>query len=139
MPNSGLDRVRRLIKDRIDTMGLNMSKVSRGLGRNHAYIQQYIERGTPRELPEAIRRKLAPILQVPETQLRPDDSGEQPSPPSPPVQERTNGRQEMDHASRTLLKVLIELHGLPAVNEEAGRLAREAETSRNPSHRLRTS
>ena len=139
MPKSGMDRVRQLVKDRIDTLGLNMAKVSRGLGQNHAYIQQYIKRGTPRELPEAVRHKLAPVLQVTEIELRPDYNGELLSPPSPPVRP-TTGRKEMDHASRILLKVLIELHGLPAINEEAGRLAREvAEVHGHPQRGLRTS
>jgi len=45
----------RLIRER----GENYGAVSRLLGRNAAYIQQFVKRGTPRKLDEADRRLLA--------------------------------------------------------------------------------
>lgn len=54
-----------LIRDR----GEDYSAVSRLLGRNPAYIQQYIKRGTPRRLAEEDRLKLAAYFRVPEAQL----------------------------------------------------------------------
>jgi SOS-response transcriptional repressor LexA len=65
-----VDPVRQLIHDRLSELRLRMSDVSKALGKNHAYIHQYLERGIPARLPELVREKLAEILQVPEAQLR---------------------------------------------------------------------
>lgn len=43
--------------------------LSRLLGRNPAYIQQYVKRGTPRRLAEEDRRALARYFRVPESRL----------------------------------------------------------------------
>jgi phage repressor protein C with HTH and peptisase S24 domain len=59
-----LDRARELVRSRIEELGLDMAQVSRAIGRNHAYIQQYLKSGTPRELPEQTRYALAAILRV---------------------------------------------------------------------------
>jgi len=45
------------------------ASLSRMLGRNPAYIQQYIKRGAPRRLAEADRRTLASYFRVPESRL----------------------------------------------------------------------
>ncbi len=58
-PRSALDR---LIRDNGD----DYVTLSRMLGRNAAYIQQYIKRGSPRRLPEAERGKLARYFGVDE-------------------------------------------------------------------------
>ena len=55
----------RLIVDR----GENYADLSRLIGRNPAYIQQFIKRGTPRKLDEADRRVLARYFGVPEQML----------------------------------------------------------------------
>lgn len=55
----------RLIAERRDNYGA----VSRLLGRNPAYIQQYIKRGSPRKLDEQDRRTLARYFGVEETLL----------------------------------------------------------------------
>ena len=55
----------RLIADR----GENFGALSRLLGRNAAYIQQYIRRGTPRKLDEQDRRVLARYFGVDEALL----------------------------------------------------------------------
>lgn len=54
-----------LIRDR----GEDYSAISRLLGRNAAYIQQFIRRGTPRRLAEEDRLKLAAYFRVPEELL----------------------------------------------------------------------
>jgi len=61
-PRSALDR---LIRER----GEDYVGLSRLLGRNAAYIQQYIKRGTPRRLAEDDRRRLARYLAVEESVL----------------------------------------------------------------------
>ena len=62
--------------------------LSRLIGRNPAYIQQYIKRGTPRKLDEADRRTLARYFGVDERTLGgPEESGA-PTPPRkrlPPI------------------------------------------------------
>lgn len=55
----------RLIAER----GENYADLSRLIGRNPAYIQQFIKRGTPRKLDEDDRRVLARYFGVPEAML----------------------------------------------------------------------
>jgi phage repressor protein C with HTH and peptisase S24 domain len=55
----------RLIRERGD----DYAALSRLLGRNAAYVQQYIKRGIPRRLAEEDRRLLARYFQVPEERL----------------------------------------------------------------------
>jgi len=56
--------------------GQNFASLSRMIGRNEAYIQQYLRKGTPRQLRERERRVLARYFKVPESLLggMPDDS-----------------------------------------------------------------
>ncbi|MCA1748643.1 MAG: peptidase S24, partial [Sphingomonadales bacterium] len=70
-PRAVLDR---LIAER----GGDYAGLSRLLGRNPAYIQQFIKRGTPKRLAEADRRKLAEFFDIEETLLGgpPSRSGE---------------------------------------------------------------
>ena len=49
--------------------GENFASLSRLVGRNEAYIQQYLRKGTPRQLKEQERRTLARYFQVPESML----------------------------------------------------------------------
>lgn len=49
--------------------GESLSALSRLLGRNPAYLQQYLERGSPRMLREEDREKLARYLGVPQARL----------------------------------------------------------------------
>ncbi len=55
----------RLVAER----GLRLATLSRVLGRNPAYLQQYLRRGSPRELPERDRARLAAYLGVDEVLL----------------------------------------------------------------------
>lgn len=47
-----------------------MAALSRAAERNHAYIQQFLTRGVPAELPEHVRDRLAPVLGVSPDALR---------------------------------------------------------------------
>ena len=49
--------------------GEDFAGLSRMLGRNPAYIQQFVRRGVPKRLKEEERRKLARYFSVPETLL----------------------------------------------------------------------
>lgn len=65
MPNDPRKVLERLCAER----GEDFAGLSRFLGKNPAYIQQYIRRGTPRRLREDERRKLARYFGVAESLL----------------------------------------------------------------------
>jgi hypothetical protein len=62
------DPVRRLVRMKLESLGVSAKAASERIGRNHAYLQQFLERGVPRSLPEDARDALASILG-----LTPDD------------------------------------------------------------------
>lgn len=57
-----MDSVRKLLDGLIADRGLNLSDVSKKLGKNHAYMQQFMKRGIPEKLPEDVRAKLAEMF-----------------------------------------------------------------------------
>ena len=61
-PREALDR---LLTER----GLDYARISQVIGRNPAYIQQYIKRGSPRRLGEQDRARIAAYLGVSEAML----------------------------------------------------------------------
>jgi phage repressor protein C with HTH and peptisase S24 domain len=65
----GMDAVRALIKQIVDDRNIKLSDLSRQLGKNHAYMQQFLERGIPAKLPEGIRHQLSELLDVDEVSL----------------------------------------------------------------------
>lgn len=66
-----MDAPRKLLVDTLSRRpDLDLKNLSLVIGRNHAYLQQYLMRGSPRELPEAVRHGLAPLLGVSPDDLR---------------------------------------------------------------------
>ena len=65
-----MDMVRELVVGRLAEIGETLKSASEKLGRNHAYLQQFVQRGTPARLPEDVRRDLAALLGVAEDALR---------------------------------------------------------------------
>jgi phage repressor protein C with HTH and peptisase S24 domain len=67
----------RLVLERLCAeRGEDFAGLSRMLGRNPAYIQQFVRRGVPKRLKEEERRKLARYFSIPETILGgPPDEG----------------------------------------------------------------
>lgn len=63
------DDVRQTLEALIAARGLSFAGVSQLLGKNAAYVQQFIRRGTPRKLDEADRRLLAQFFGVSEQRL----------------------------------------------------------------------
>lgn len=63
------EEIRKKIARLISERGLNYAKISLQLGKNIAYIQQFIKNGSPRRLGEVERHKLAEILGVDEQEL----------------------------------------------------------------------
>ena len=49
--------------------GVSLAALSAMIGRNSAYLQQYVRKGSPRKLEEGDRRKLARFLGVDESEL----------------------------------------------------------------------
>jgi SOS-response transcriptional repressor LexA len=66
-----MDRIRDFVDRRLRELDLDYKQVSLEIGRNHAYLQQYIKRGVPRYLPETVRPALARLLRCEEERLRP--------------------------------------------------------------------
>lgn len=63
------DEIRTAITRLAERRGASLSELSRILGRNPAYMQQFIERGSPRRLAERDRATLARYLGVAESSL----------------------------------------------------------------------
>lgn len=70
----------RLVLERLCAeRGEDFAGLSRMLGRNAAYIQQYVRRGVPKRLKEEERRKLARYFSISETLLGGPPESEQPA------------------------------------------------------------
>lgn len=65
-----MDAVRKLILEKLAEKRLTMSEASIMIGRNHAYLQQFLKRGVPNQLGEREREHLSAVLGVPESELR---------------------------------------------------------------------
>jgi len=63
------DEIRSLIEQCAHQRGETLASLSQMIGRNDAYLQQFVRRGTPRRLPEDARLLLAYHLNVDERQL----------------------------------------------------------------------
>jgi phage repressor protein C with HTH and peptisase S24 domain len=61
--------VRRTLDELIRTRGEDYASLSRRIGRNQTYIQQFIKRGVPRRLSEEDRTRLAEYFAVPQSVL----------------------------------------------------------------------
>ena len=66
-----LDPTRLRVMKLIQQKRTDLKKASLAIGRNAAYLQQYLYRGIPKTLPEDAREALAIFLGVPEESLRP--------------------------------------------------------------------
>lgn len=64
-----MDEARTRLAKMIEERGDDYAALSRLIGRNAAYVQQYIKRGTPRRLAEQDRRLLAQYFGVAEEEL----------------------------------------------------------------------
>jgi phage repressor protein C with HTH and peptisase S24 domain len=60
---------RKLLERLCTERGEDFAGLSRLIGRNSAYIQQFVRRGVPRKLSESDRRKLARYFSIPESML----------------------------------------------------------------------
>ena len=65
-----LDPIRLRLLERIQERGTNLKNASLAIGRNAAYLHQFVMRGTPKVLPEDLRIALAELLEIDEQELR---------------------------------------------------------------------
>lgn len=68
------ETIRALVAKRLKELGLTAKQVSLDIGQSHSYMQQFLERGVPRFLPERVRGKVATMLQLEEADLRGESS-----------------------------------------------------------------
>jgi hypothetical protein len=61
---------RNLIENAVKSGIADYTALSKAAGRNHAYIQQFVARGIPKQLPEDVRLRLAPLLKCTPDDLR---------------------------------------------------------------------
>lgn len=57
-----MDSIKDVIRARLAELQMPLSEASQKIGRNHAYLSQYFDRGVPRELPEVTRERLEQLL-----------------------------------------------------------------------------
>lgn len=65
----GMDKVRKFILDTAADRQIDLKDLSLRLGKNHAYMHQFLHRGTPKKLNGDDRALLSQILKVPESEL----------------------------------------------------------------------
>lgn len=65
----GNEQVRERLDQLIRQHGASFAELSRHIGRNSAYVQQFIRRGVPRRLSEQDRRRLARYFRITEQEL----------------------------------------------------------------------
>ena len=73
-----LDPVRSLIVRLAQEQRKSLLTLSKALGRNHAYLQQFVRLQVPRRLPEDVRRALGRLLGVDPRLLQPPEERELP-------------------------------------------------------------
>lgn len=61
---------RRLIVDAVAREGYTLKSASEKVGKNHAYLQQYVVRHVPENLPEDVRERLGKLLKLHPNKLR---------------------------------------------------------------------
>lgn len=67
--SSRADLARTTLRHAADERGESLASLSRLVRRNAAYLQQYLERGSPRALPDDVRHALAQHLGIDERLL----------------------------------------------------------------------
>jgi len=126
------DKVRKLISDKLDEIGMTMKEASAKIGRNETYVHQFLTRGQPVELRERDREKLAQVLGISPDELRGPANplplrfnGNDPQPLPPPVSAAADIDEELRDRcriyERALRKIVAE-----GPNSAAAEIARAA-------------
>ncbi|MEP0149978.1 S24 family peptidase [Roseibium sp.] len=77
------DDVRKFLENAAKDKDISLAELSRGAGKNHAYLQQFIGRGKPVKLPEDVREYVARRLGVDEAMLGAKTSSRLPADATP--------------------------------------------------------
>ena len=101
------DPARQLVRQLIDDSHYTMKSLSIACGRNHAYFQQYLNKGKPVELHEVVRNRLSKIFNIRADHFR---SGNTLLNCGPQAEIPANGAEKGDE---------------PAMTEQVGQLWRE--------------
>ena len=64
-----LDHVRSKLMEAVRARRSDLANVSRAIGKNHAYLHQFVNKGKPRRLPDNVRRDIADFLGMDEMDL----------------------------------------------------------------------
>ena len=67
------DDARRKLRKDLAASGVDLKAASLAIGRNHAYLQQFVERGTPAFLGERDRERLSTLYPIDARSLKPPD------------------------------------------------------------------
>ena len=108
LDSAGLDMVRRRLRDALAAAGISLKEASRAIGRNDAYLQQFLFRGSPRRLPEAFCAGFEIEwwkLREASRKTKPDSSGH--AKPNP-KQARTPHLVDLADASSTVLPGVLQ-------------------------------
>lgn len=70
MPTAPTDDPRAALLAAASARGVALSALSKMIGRNAAYLNQYVRRGSPKRLPERERQLLADFLEMKPIQLQ---------------------------------------------------------------------
>lgn len=70
--NPNMDHARLNLIKVVAERDISLTDLSKAAGKNHAYLQQFVKRHVPMELPERVRNRVAELLGIPEAYLRPD-------------------------------------------------------------------
>jgi hypothetical protein len=100
------ERLRKAIRDR----NQKMSAVSKAIRRNHAYISQFLENQTPKELSEKDRVGVEKFLSLPDSWLRN---------PQSPLSAKTPSETKAKPSNEVLTPVTQSGHNEKDVTEEA--------------------
>jgi len=68
---AGPDDARAYLRQALEQKGVPLKHASELVGKTHSYIQQYLERGIPKWLPEPIREALVATYGLDAARLRP--------------------------------------------------------------------
>jgi len=109
-----LDPVRARLLKTIQDRGTDQKHVSLAIGRNAAYLHQFIFRGTPKVLPEDVRKALAEFLHMEEDSLR-----HRRVPPRKPRAKATAHGEDVDVIPARASRVPDGFIGIPEIDVRA--------------------
>jgi len=78
----------------IEESGESFAEVSRKIGKNPTYLQQFVRYGRPAYLPELVRHKLAQHFQVDEREFRDPEYLQELQIPKTPITDKNSGKVE---------------------------------------------